>query len=201
MLSLTHRRENVASSDTQSTRDDSHHDILEQVIKAVQESMNKRSADRTNQRSTKRPGKAAATKWSSVLPSKLRNRECSCRCHLVRRWYTRKQQFVGDASVAIEESCGANCCPSPQVLKIRINYALPRWLASRLISVYYSSTPKLGPLFSLRAVRICPVDAPIFQTLRARQGSEHLHRLMKDGISSPYDVDPDWNTPLHVRKP
>ena len=140
------------------------------------------------------------------LPRSLEFHECHCACHKVQRWTFPKyfKKLLGNAHVEIFQACIGRCCQYPQRSRATISFAFPRWILSRMLYIDYISrqgtVPETGAAFTLRAFRIIPADSGIFQAIRSHQSPERIMQLMHMGLCSPFDVDPEGNTPLHVRR-
>lgn len=70
----------------------------------------------------------------------------------------------------------------------------------RVISVQFTLEDlSEGFVLCLRVMRLCPNDAPIFEALSHGRGARVIKYLLANGEASPFDLDRDGNTPLHVR--
>lgn len=74
---------------------------------------------------------------------------------------------------------------------------LPVWFLSRRFELRFRRLYG-GWDHNLRVYRMVPFDAPIF-TFCFKGQVEKVQELFSAGLASPFDSDPDGNTPLHVR--
>ena len=132
--------------------------------------------------------------------------DCDCACHQRNKFRNSAfvDAFLGSLIIGYKASprAGKRCNNTDcQIQTIRINYTFPRWFWSRAVSVAMSSSYLKGPELCLRLLKTRPWDAGIFAVFLylREERVHHIKRLLEDGKASVLDVDPDGDTPLHVR--
>jgi hypothetical protein len=78
-----------------------------------------------------------------------------------------------------------------------VSLRLPAWLCARRYDICLQKSYQ-GWNQSFRSYRTVSFGAPVLQ-YSASGDVAGLQRLFKDGASSPFEIDPDGMTPLHVR--
>lgn len=77
-----------------------------------------------------------------------------------------------------------------------ISFGLPSWIYSRRFEMRWNKSCQ-GWNQSFRTYRIVSYDADVFH-LSMEGDVEGLQQLFEKGLASPFEVDPDGRTPLHV---
>jgi hypothetical protein len=77
-----------------------------------------------------------------------------------------------------------------------IHLNLPRWFLARRYDLCFKKS-RQGWDHSLRSYRVIPYDSPVFHYCMAGD-VEGLQKLFTSNQSSPFDMDKDGRTPLHV---
>jgi len=77
-----------------------------------------------------------------------------------------------------------------------LSISLPPWLYARRCHLCLVKA-RQGWDYSFRSYRMVPYDADVFQHCMAGNVAA-LQQLFRSGASSPFEVDPDGRTPLHV---
>lgn len=131
---------------------------------------------------------------------------CKCLCHEVRRLST--PIFLREIFGILQIEKYGHFCSSPTCRQhsfrksrrfaMKIDYDFPSWLLSRAISASCHAM-NTGYSYSLRVPRACPFDAAIFRAIQNSEGTPSIRELLLRGEASIHDVDPEGNTPLHVR--
>ena len=120
---------------------------------------------------------------------------CRCACHKGRqfRWPTSTRKWTGFLLVKCtnftwsRRACTVLTCKRIAQSSISVQYLLPVWLATTLISAWYKSAPLSGPEVLLKLVRMVRTDAYYY----ASQGAvDKLRSLYAAGKASIHDVDP-----------
>jgi hypothetical protein len=79
-----------------------------------------------------------------------------------------------------------------------ISVALPKWVNGRTYQATLRKSYQ-GWDQSFRTYRVVSYDAPVLHYSMAGD-VEGLQRLFKDMLASPFEIDPEGRTPLHVRR-
>ena len=133
---------------------------------------------------------------------------CDCRCHDILRLSTPRglEKILGHLRVGIHghlwlsKECNQPRCQGSQRRVFVLDYVFPTWLWSRILSIRLCTNSVTGSkALTLRLLRYCPFNAPVFRALRSGQGLQRCDELFQSGQASPFDVNPDGNTPLHIR--
>ena len=121
--------------------------------------------------------------------------KCRCACHKGRqfRWPTSTRRWTGFLMITCinftwsRPACTVPNCKRIAQSSISVQYSLPVWLATTMISAWYKCAPLSGPEVLLNLVRIIRTDAYYY----ASQGAvDKLRSLYIAGKASIHDVDP-----------
>ncbi|MCJ1395271.1 hypothetical protein MMC18_008155 [Xylographa bjoerkii] len=119
---------------------------------------------------------------------------CPCPCHrktlLSTPWVTRT--LVGKLSITytglslLSTACTVKSCRRSLMSSISISYALPAWVANRMLSVWYKSAPITGPELLLKTRRIIETNSYFW----VQSGDlEVLRSMYIRGQASVHDVN------------
>jgi len=132
---------------------------------------------------------------------------CSCRCHIrgnlkspamVSRFFG--SLFVSYSGVpGLSQTCDEKHCHSRTNLRIITSYQLPTWIKERVLYTCFVSSRMTGPEFLVRVQNSVPFSSETYQHC-LNGDSALLKRRFDSGLASPYDVDPDGLSLLHVRR-
>lgn len=123
------------------------------------------------------------------------SRACRCDCHKKRRIATphSAREWVGALSITfsgigpLSSSCTVASCARNLRPSASVDFTLPAWLASNMISIWLKAAPIQGPELLLRSRRI--IETPAYYT--AEQGQlESLRQLYTEGRAGIHDVNP-----------
>ena len=119
---------------------------------------------------------------------------CRCSCHrrtlLSTPWVTRN--LVGKLSVTytglsfLGTPCTVKTCRRSLMSSLRIDYALPIWIANRMLSVWYKSAPITGPELLLKTRRIVQTNAYFLAQMGELEGLKYLYTEWEASV---HDVD------------
>jgi len=127
-------------------------------------------------------------------------KHCRCCCHQVQRLRIARfgsLEISGFRFPHARNYCDDQSCEEPNPLSIKASICLPPWVAWRMLSLWFTSSPLQGPELLLRVPRMVSRESPIVKALE--QG--HLtcfKRLVAHGKGSPYDVDEHGNSFIKV---
>ena len=134
---------------------------------------------------------------------------CACKCHIRRRLNAPGilSKVFGHGYVQaigyplLGARCNTDSCKAHAAPRISIQYFLPRWLISRMIYIWFTSSPSCSPELLLRVPRLVDRRAnKAFLALRRYvHGRGELEIAMRNGDCTPYDVDEHGDTLFTVR--
>lgn len=130
---------------------------------------------------------------------------CPCICH------TRKQisiprtmkrlfgrDFVRIGGLGSSDSrCNNQSCKGRTARHLKIRYFLPTWLAMRMITISFTSSPSHGPEMLVRFPRLAPVNNG-FVVVICGGDLDSLKSSMATGECTPYDMLESGATLLQV---
>ena len=131
---------------------------------------------------------------------------CACKCHVSRQLRAPEalskafgRGYVQTAgSPILGTPCDTKSCKAHAAPRISVKYILPPWLASRMILMWFTSSPPCGPELLLRFPRVIEFKNAAFEAIRSRN-IEALKFAITNGDCTPCDVDESGNTLLSVR--
>jgi len=132
---------------------------------------------------------------------------CSCRCHVRRSVRTpglvknfMGSLFLGYSGVpGITEPCNETQCRRRSSARFILSYQFPSWFWTRALFASFVKSTMFGPEMLLRVQTTIPYTSETYNhCLKGNVGS--LQRLFEEGCASPFDVDPDGVSLLHVRQ-
>ncbi len=149
------------------------------------------------------PGQQPLRRYNSVLPyrglyiktlrsnTKGCSRQCPCCCHKTKRVARSDRQWTGSLSVTfsgvslLTPSCSLSTCSRTLHPWVQVSYALPIWLANRLLVMSLKSNPLNGPELLLKTCRFA--ETPVY--LYAEKGMlNHIQSMFVAGEASAFDV-------------
>ena len=137
-------------------------------------------------------------RMQSLRPINTYRQQCHCFCSRS-RWMlvsgSGSLQFRGLHVPFWKSKCNMQYCNS---WFIRINYCLPIWVARRMISLWFSSSPLYGPELLLRVPRVISNSSLIIKSID-ESNLEWFKLLVAQGEGSPYDVDESGSSFYTVR--
>lgn len=137
----------------------------------------------------------------------LCNRYCVCKCH-VRRQLGRSGIFsklIGSGYIETAgpsifgTQCDIELCRARAAPRVSVQYLLPQWLISRMIFMWFTSSPPHAPEFVLRVPRVIDYENNNAFTAVRRGDLGSLRLAISNGDCTPYDIDAIGNTLLAVR--
>ncbi len=130
---------------------------------------------------------------------------CSCQCHQKRSITTPgfTKRFIGSLFVGysclpfIAAKCNEKKCRQRNT-RVVVSYQFPKWFwAQQLFKATLTTRATSGPEMVLRVQRTYPFSSEIYQYCLDGNVSG-LRRLFESRIISPYDVDPEGRSLIHV---
>ena len=130
---------------------------------------------------------------------------CSCQCHIRRSVRTPEvvsgflgSLFIGYSGVPVlTQSCSEKQCRRRSTLRVVASYQFPQWIWGRALFAAFATTRMTGPEMLIRVQNKIPYASETYQfCLNGRVSS--LKRLFDGGLASPFDVDVDGMSLLHV---
>lgn len=131
---------------------------------------------------------------------------CACSCHARRQLGAPGilSKVFGRGYIEIAGSpilrtrCDTELCRAHAAPRVSVRYHLPQWLASRMIFMWFTSSPPCSPEFLLRVPCVREFDNAAFEAVR-RSDIKRLKSAITVGDCTPYDVDEYGDTLLSVR--
>ena len=134
------------------------------------------------------------------------SKSCACKCHLRRRigapGIFSKVTGRGYIETAGPSLFGTNCdlklCRARVAPRVSIQYCLPQWLITRMVLMWFTSSPPYAPEFVLRLPQVR--DSRSNKAFKAVMvgNLDLLKAAFDDGDCTPYDVDVLGDTLLSV---
>jgi hypothetical protein len=130
---------------------------------------------------------------------------CSCKCHVRRSMRTPEAMtgflgslFVGYSGVPVlTQPCTERQCRRRSSLRVIASYQFPQWVWGRALFAAVASSRMTGPEMLIRVQNKIPFASETYQfCLNGNVTS--LQRHFDHGLASPYDVDTDGLSLLHV---
>jgi hypothetical protein len=130
---------------------------------------------------------------------------CSCRCHIRRNIRTPglMKQFVGSLFVGYSglplftQTCNETQCQKRSGLRVVVSYQFPKWFWEQALFASILQGTMSGPEMLLRVHRTIPFASETYQyTLDGNVPA--LRRIFEQGKASPFDMDPNGQSLLHV---
>ena len=132
---------------------------------------------------------------------------CICKCHAIRSYKSPPslESIFGKLSIgytgcsaASVPTCDTATCDNKVGFNACVNYFLPSWLCTKLLSISLANSPLGEPSAYLVMRRVVPSTAKIFQLAYLDDG-DGIKRLISTGLASPMDMDvKSGRTALHV---
>ena len=125
------------------------------------------------------------------------SRRCQCSCHRPGQCQTPRSLsdligslFVGHTGIPwLSSSCdNRSCAHLYRNFSMRLQWFLPSWIGSRMVTAIISASTRDGPAFNLRIPAVRPKSDPIF-SLVMRGDIEGIQSEFCKGSASPFDVD------------
>lgn len=93
--------------------------------------------------------------------------------------------------------CDNKACAKEKGSGVKFDYFFPSWLCARRIITQFTTSDLQAPELKIRIPRVRPNQAPVFNLARCGD-TEGLRTLFEKGLASPYDIDSEGHTALHV---
>ena len=127
---------------------------------------------------------------------------CSCSCHVLGETFVphNLRHLFGRGTIKTRgrsldiELCNERSCRRSTSRHVQVKYILPRWIAIRMLSILYTSSPTHSPEFLIRIPRFVPFQSQGFRAV-GEGDLERLKCLVASGECTPDDVD-EWGDPL-----
>ena len=132
---------------------------------------------------------------------------CSCRCHVRRNLRTPAtlEGFVGSLFVGysgmpvLTSPCDEKQCRQRSGPRMIVSYQFPQWFWTRALYAAFVSSRMRGPEMLIRVQNKIPYASETYQ--HCLNGELNLLKnRFDDGFASPFDVDPDGMSLLHVSR-
>lgn len=131
---------------------------------------------------------------------------CSCCCHVRRSVRSpglvkgfMGSLFVGYSGVPLAtQPCNERQCRRRSTLRFILSYQFPAWFWTRALFASFTTANVPGPEMLIRVQTKIPFASEIYQHC-LNGNAESLQRLFQKRAASPFDVDPDGLSLLHVR--
>jgi hypothetical protein len=131
---------------------------------------------------------------------------CSCCCHVRRSARSPDlvkgfigSLFVGYSGVPLAtQPCNERQCRRRSTLRFILSYQFPAWFWTRALFASFTTANVPGPEMLIRVQTKIPYASEIYQHC-LNGNAESLQRLFQERAASPFDVDPDGLSLLHVR--
>jgi hypothetical protein len=130
---------------------------------------------------------------------------CSCRCHVRRsiRSPSLATDFLGSLFIGfsgvpgLTEVCNESQCNRRSQVRLIASYQFPKWMWTRALFASFMTSKLHGPEMILRVKNTIPYTSETYQCcLNGELGL--LKRRFDDGLASPFDVDPEGVSLVHV---
>ena len=120
---------------------------------------------------------------------------CVCPCHKTTSFTSpwSAKRFIGSLAVTysgisvLTSACAIKSCKRSSSSAVRITYALPAWVANRMLSVWFRSAPMAGRELLLKLRRVAITDS---YTWACVGDLERLRTMFVRGTASVHDVRP-----------
>lgn len=130
---------------------------------------------------------------------------CSCCCHVRKSIKTPNSLkgflgslFIGYSGVPfVTQSCNERQCSRRSTLRFIVNYQFPAWFWTRALFASLTSANMPGPEMLIRVQTTVPFASETYQYC-LNGNTIGLQRLFEKHSASPFDVDPDGVSLLHV---
>lgn len=131
---------------------------------------------------------------------------CSCCCHARRsvRSPGLAKGFIGSLFVGysgvplVTQPCNERQCRRRSTPRFILSYQFPAWFWTRALFASFTTANVPGPEMLIRVQTKIPYASEIYQHC-LNGNAESLQRLFQERAASPFDVDPDGLSLLHVR--
>lgn len=122
--------------------------------------------------------------------------DCVCKCHIRRSlgdpvFLSRLlgHGYVETAGSVIRRTpCDVESCRAHAAPRVSVQYRLPPWLASRMIFLWFTSSPPRSPELLLRVSRVLEYDHSAIRAVY-NDDVEQLKAAIMHGDYTPYDVN------------
>jgi hypothetical protein len=133
---------------------------------------------------------------------------CSCKCHVRRtiRSPSMATDFLGSLFIGysgipgLTESCNEKQCSRRSQVRFIASYQFPKWIWTRALFASFMTSRLYGPEMLVRVQNTIPYVSETYQFCLNGQ-TELLKKRFDGGLASPYDVDPEGVSLLHVSFP
>jgi hypothetical protein len=131
---------------------------------------------------------------------------CSCCCHVRRSLRSPGlvkgfigSLFVGYSGVPLAtQPCNERQCQRRSTVRFTLSYQFPAWFWTKALFASLTTANVPGPEMLIRVQTKIPYTSEIYQHCLTGN-AESLQRLFQERAASPFDVDPDGISLLHVR--
>ena len=121
---------------------------------------------------------------------------CTCSCHETWRINSPRnlRKLFGNSKIGgaglpfFRGTCSIRSCRGKRNSSITINFFLPTMMASRMISLWFTSSPLYGPELLLRVPRVLGEDTPAHRAIWSGD-LDTVKRSVFAGDIKPWDVD------------
>jgi hypothetical protein len=130
---------------------------------------------------------------------------CSCCCHIRRSVRSPGlvkgfigSLFVGYSGVPLAtQPCNERQCRRRSTLRFILSYQFPSWFWTRALFASFTTANVPGPEMLIRVQMKIPYASETYQHC-LNGNAESLQRLFQERVASPFDVDQDGLSLLHV---
>ena len=121
---------------------------------------------------------------------------CTCNCHqtwkIYSPWRLRKlfgySKIEGAGLPCFRGGCNLRSCKGKRATFVHVNFFLPAVMASRMISLRFTSSPLYGPELLLRIPRVLHTDTNAYTSILYGE-LDDVKRSISAGEFKPWDVD------------
>ena len=143
------------------------------------------------------------------LHGRFCNPKCPCTCH---RWRLFQSPtilkgvagsllIVHNIMFLSRRRCDDAYCFGRREKQVAdINYIFPKWICNRTITLSLTTSSIYGLEFTIRVAKMNPNTMSLYRTATVPGGLDHVKELLEEREISPYDVDENGDTMLHVRR-
>jgi hypothetical protein len=132
---------------------------------------------------------------------------CSCRCHVRRELRTPglAKRFIGSLFIGysgvpmVTPQCDEKQCRKRSTSRIILSYQFPEWFWERSLFTSFMTASLSGPEMLIRVSNTIPYACETYQHC-IDGNAPGLRRLFEVGKASPFDLDPEGFSLLHVSK-
>lgn len=121
---------------------------------------------------------------------------CTCNCHETWKIYTpwKLRKLFGYSKIEGAElpffkgACSLRSCKGKRAMFVNINFFLPTIIATRMISLWFTSSPLHAPELLLRVPRVVRTDTTAYKAI-SYGDLDAVKRCISAGDCKPWDVD------------